>query len=132
MTLFCVDEDMPVALADWLNAAGHDSVAVKALPALRGSGDEAVFLAVVREGRTILSHNERHFMLLHRAWRHWPLPSAHSGVLLVPQIYGLPVEAVVQLVLQLLASGAPLDNRLYRLWRRSRVASYDWEEPYPG
>lgn len=129
MSRFCLDEDMPIALADRLSELGHDAVSAKRESALRGRRDEVVFLFAVRERRLLVTHNEEDFRLLHRAWRLWPLPLEHPGVLVVPQRYRTTVNELATSLDAFGALGVPTANRLFRLLpRRAAVGMRNWEE----
>lgn len=128
MGSFCIDEDMAPAIADGLATRGHDAFSVKR-HALRGSGDEAVLVRATEEGRITVTHNERHFKLLHRAWLAWPLSIPHGGILIIPQRYRLPAEVIAE-QLDVFALRTPsASNRLFLLQQRPPGSmSYAWEE----
>jgi len=141
---FYTDEDIPLALAPLLAAGGHDVVTTHAL-GRAGMHDGAQLLFAARDGRTLITHNEADYVLLHRpwqlwaeAWRTWPstAPGAsgaaiprHGGILVLPQYHGLAravrLDRWQQAIGHLVTSGRPLDNELYA-WRLVQWDYYPW------
>lgn len=134
-----LDSDVHGQVAPLLRAAGHDAVTAADQGRRRASDDEQL-LAAARQGRIVVSHNRKDFVLLHGAWRRWPpayglaLPP-HPGILILDQV---SPRAVADAVVDLLAADppVPLANALY-WWR---AASGSWHHqlpdrrwgPYPG
>lgn len=124
-----LDSDVPVRVAQLLRAAGHDAVTAAEQGRRRATDDEQL-LAAAQQGRTVVSHNRKDFVLLHDAWRRWPwaygltLPP-HPGILIVNQ---LGDRAIADAVLRVVAADprAPLANSLY-WWR----ASGGWHHQLP-
>lgn len=118
-------------IADELNTRGHDAISIKKHQ-LRGSGDEVILFEAAQEGRCVVTHNEKDFKLLHRAWLRWPLSMEHAGILVVPQKYALSVRAIVEQLERFAGGGQPAQNRLYQLQQSPpRGLSYVWEEWIP-
>jgi hypothetical protein len=129
---FCLDEDMAAQIADGLTARGHDAIAAKREAVLRGQSDPWVLWEATRQGRITVTHNERHFKLLHDAWLRWPLTQGHAGILVVPQRYSLSVEATVEQLDGFGSSGIDARNRLFLLQQQPPGSqSYGWLEWVP-
>ena len=63
-------------------------------------------------GCALVTHNERDFKLLQRAWRLWPAPVRHAGVLVIPQQRWTPSQTAEEMD-RFVQSGQPLANELY-------------------
>jgi hypothetical protein len=77
-------------LAEALRALGHDALATEEIGA-KGTPDHLQLIEARERGRRFVTHNNRDFRLLHRAWRDWPnrwgvagVPS-HPGILILAQ-----------------------------------------------
>lgn len=70
MALLYVDHDVSVLVAPLLRAKGHDIVVTSEL-GLGGESDSNHLLRAAQEGRILVSHNQRDYMLLNRAWLDW-------------------------------------------------------------
>jgi predicted nuclease of predicted toxin-antitoxin system len=77
-----IDEQLSPQLARLLRHRGHDVIAVRDLPALRGAGDRAVLDAACDERRAVITANIRDFR--HLAAERLARGQAHCGVILVP------------------------------------------------
>ncbi|TAK20103.1 MAG: hypothetical protein EPO26_18560 [Chloroflexota bacterium] len=133
-----LDSDVSVRVAPLLRAAGHDAVTAAEQGRRRATDDEQL-LAATQQGRTVVSHNRKDFVLLHDAWRRWSsayglaLPP-HPGILILDQLGDHAVaDAVTRFVTA--DSVAPLANSLY-WWRasggwRHQLPDRRWV-PYPG
>ena len=69
-------------------ALGHDVVTSPDL-GMDGQDDDQHLLAAANDGRILVTHNGRDFIVLNPAWRHWSqawnTPADHAGILIVPQ-----------------------------------------------
>ena len=79
--MLLLDEMLPPALADQMTAAGCDTRAVSADPALRGAPDEEVLTIAAEEGRILVTDNIRDFVPLSNAWG--AAGRTHPGILLL-------------------------------------------------
>lgn len=117
MTRFCLDEDVAAGVASLLRRSGHDVLSIVALPALRRIGDYDVLRIAARERRILVTHNAKHFVLLHHAWLRWShdwgVSPVHSGILVPYQGLALSPGEIVFHLDELLASGWTLTNELY-------------------
>jgi hypothetical protein len=67
MARILADEDFPRPVVLQLRALGHDVLMPSDLGIANvGTSDDAVLRCAIHEGRTILTHNRRHFRRLHR------------------------------------------------------------------
>jgi hypothetical protein len=70
--------------------------------------------AAVISQSPIVTHNGRHFWLLHEAWsfwsRAWRTPQEHRGILVLTHA---PARPSADRLLELHASGLPTTNRFY-------------------
>ena len=73
---FKVDENLPEELTELLRASGHDAATVYA-QGLRGSEDEPVFAACLREERALIT-----FALGFSDIRRYP-PGSHAGLIIL-------------------------------------------------
>jgi hypothetical protein len=121
VTNLYLDNDVSLALASLLEAAGHTVVTARGL-GLAAATDDTHFLSAVRNAHLLVTHNRRDFILLHDAWRSWPtafglvLPD-HPGIFVLD--HALP-ETLFRAITVLLAAMPPnaLLNELFS-WRRS-------------
>jgi len=92
-----IDADVPGLLAHHLVSLGHDVLTARQAGltgrvGTPGASDDEVLVTAVRQGRVLVSHNERDFLLLHRAWRRlaveWAVqpPPSHPGILVFRQV----------------------------------------------
>ena len=129
MAAFYLDENVALRFARLLAEHGHDMVWPGHL-GTRGADDQQHLAVSARLGRILVTYNERHFRMLHRAWRDWsvewgltPLPS-HGGIIQLPQPPILDVDQGAEVVLGLLeARGSRLANRFFA-WSRA----HGWRE----
>ncbi|MGH2561143.1 MAG: DUF5615 family PIN-like protein [Thermomicrobiales bacterium] len=118
-----MNDDLGRTMAACLRAFGHDVVRAKD-EQQAGTSDEQHLLTAVRLGRTLVTHNEDDFVLLHRAWVGWPRAlavawPAQRGILVIPQPSILPAAVAAEEINTLLEGGTDLANRLY-LWKRGQ------------
>lgn len=120
MARLLADEDVYAALIHGIRDRGHDVTAVVDYPN-RGAADHYWMLSAATERRIILTHNWRHFLMLHRAWIDWPVAwntnpvPEHEGIIAVPQKDMVTAVQVVVAIQELLDEHAPLTNRYFRM-----------------
>jgi ethanolamine utilization microcompartment shell protein EutL len=71
----------PRAMADQLNAKGHDVRAVVADPEFTGLADEDVLVGAIEEGRALVTANIKDFMPIDARYRAASRP--HAGLVMV-------------------------------------------------
>jgi hypothetical protein len=98
-------------------ALGHVAVRTRELR-LDRADDAAQLLTAAQRGWVFVTHNGRDFKLLHTAWRLWPAPLQHAGVLVIPQHRWSAPETAERLD-RFVNSGAVLTNELYE-WTATR------------
>ena len=100
-----------------------ENVAVRAIPLLAMHGHEAIWSRLVMPSgtsdhhhvttakmadRIIVTHDGKHFLLLHRAWHEWfamfgnPPLASHAGIIFIPQPPTVSIERAVDLIADLL------------------------------
>ena len=119
MARLYLDSDVSVRLAPLLQAAGHDAVTA-ANQGRRRATDEEQLLAAAQQGRILVTHNRKDFVLLHAAWQRWPTAwgvsaPAHAGILVLDQARE-PELTVALATLLAVTPPVPLSNALY-WWR---------------
>jgi hypothetical protein len=106
-----LDHDLDRRVQPELQTLGHDVVHTRELRLERGD-DATQLLTAARAQRVLVTHNERDYKLLQRAWILWPAPMEHSGILVVPQQRWLPPEMASRLD-QFFRASALLTNELW-------------------
>jgi hypothetical protein len=124
MESFCLDHDVRPGLARALEAGAHLAAAGREVFDEMAS-DPAKLLFAARQGRVFVTQNGYDFKVLHEAWRHWPLPLRHAGILVLPQQRWTPEQAAEQID-QLARSGTKLTNELYEWKPGEGWVRYDW------
>ncbi len=76
-----LDEHISAVVAEQLRRRGHDVVALTEVE-LQGSGDEAILVHAIENGRTLVTNNIRDFRPLHA--RYLTTGVMHYGIVLVP------------------------------------------------
>jgi hypothetical protein len=76
-----LDEMFPRAMADQLNAKGHDVRAVVADPEFTGLPDEEVLIGAAEAGRALVTANIRDFMPIDARYR--AAGRSHAGLIMV-------------------------------------------------
>lgn len=88
MVAFYLDSDVGHELEALLEAHGED-VTTAARQGLRSAADDEHLLRAAEQGRLLVTHNRRDFILLHQAWLRWSsawgVERYHAGVLIIPQ-----------------------------------------------
>ena len=121
MVAVYIDHDVSAQIAALLRNDGHDVLTTRERHLTRASDDEQLLVAS-QQGRVLITHNARDFVLLHNAWRRWSaawqVTAVHAGILVIPQWPRLlPAEAARELHHFLVFRGAPA-NELHQ-WRAS-------------
>jgi hypothetical protein len=129
MAAFYVDNDVSDHLIPLLRASGHHVASTPDLGYARAT-DEQQLLTAFQMGRILLTHNASDFVLLHRAWRRWPIALGvnwppHPGILVLPQPPGMTIARSARELGKFVRSSRPIANELYRLttagrWQRER------------
>jgi hypothetical protein len=84
VTTFYHDHDVSAAIKIELAAQGYDAIRTRDLEPERAD-DATPLFRDAQAGYVLVTHHERDYKLLQRAWRLWPAPLSHSGVLIIPQ-----------------------------------------------
>lgn len=80
-TRLLLDEMFPRAMADQLNAKGHDVRAVTAEPGFLGLPDEDILIGAVEAGRALVTANIKDFMPIDARYR--ASSRSHTGLVMV-------------------------------------------------
>ena len=118
MALLYLDADLDEKFASPFRMYAHGVLTSRQSGRLRARDEEQLAFAA-EQGRILITHNREDFLLLQRAWRHWPdvwnLPTrpVHAGILILPQHSALTIEQVVGEVDAFVRSGIPLANRYF-------------------
>jgi uncharacterized protein DUF5615 len=118
MALLYLDADMDAKYPFPFQAMGHDLLTSRQAGRLRAHDEEQLAFAA-EPGRILITHNGDDYLLLQRAWRHWPnawnLPTRpiHAGILVVPQQSPLTIEQIVLEIDAFIRSGIRLENRYF-------------------
>jgi hypothetical protein len=123
-----LDNDISVQLAVSLSAEGHDVVTARQAGRAAASDAEHL-LRASNDGRTLVTHNQDDFELLHDAWIRWSfdwgVDAHHASILVIPQARHVPVARMATDLARFFQSGVTLTNALYR--RRIGGERTDWE-----
>ena len=116
-----------------LRAESHDVLTARQAGRAAASDAEQLLWAS-DEGRTLVTHNEDDFELLHDAWARWSsawgVDARHAGIIVIPQARHVPVARMATDLAHLFQSGVMLTNALYR--RRIGGGRTGWERWRPG
>ena len=118
---FYLDENVSEALVDLLKAFGHGVVSTAQL-GNKGVSDVGQLLLAARMGRILVTHNHRHFAMLHEAWlafaAEWnpPVMPIHPGILVVPDSGIVDLTVTARAIDQAISGLGPMENRLL-VWR---------------
>ncbi len=104
-----LDEMFPQAMADQLNAKGHDVRAVVADPEFTGLADEHVLIGASEAGRALVTANIKDYMPIDARYR--AASRSHAGLIMVssktfPQSRGYVVAVTSTLDALLAADGS--------------------------
>jgi len=109
MAQFFADEDFHGGVVEELQRLGHDvETAFSAGIANRGTDDSVGLMIATGQGRTVLTHNRRHFQLLHI--RQQP----HAGIIVCTRDDKNPA-ALAQRIIDAVGSRDDLSNQLFRV-----------------
>lgn len=137
MSSIYLDHNVSRDVISPLRWAGHDVLSARDLGLTR-LPDDAQVLSAVRARRVLVTHNRRHFTLLHDAWVTWPLAfgvvfPAHPGILLLNTAPPLAISDAVNDILGATPASLLASNLFWWHhrdgWRR-RLVGNAWE-PYP-
>jgi hypothetical protein len=99
-----------------LIALGHMAVLTRDQPNMVEASDGHQLLFAAQVGATLLTHDRKDFPNLHDAWRRWQVAWGcgpdHAGIFILDQ--RVPPDTLVKVVHELITSGQPLTNELYR------------------
>jgi len=106
-----LDADVDVRLAANLRRAGYDCVSAREA-GNAALDDETQMVFAANEGRTLLTHNIRHFVPIFERW--WHAGLSHPGVVVSQQV---PLGELQRRVLRLLDATPPddMENNLRNL-----------------
>lgn len=126
MAAFYIDADVSPVVADELNGRGHDALSCIRDGSPEGRGDEQVFFTAVEQARVVVTHNERDFTLLHRAWLHWRLPRQHYGLLIVRQNLSLRPPDIADWLHRFTEQYSAINNSLFLFRRNVNTHQPEW------
>ena len=130
MAQLYLDEDIPVAVAGLLAAAGHVAQTTVALGRLgRWDADQLAYAS--DRGWTLVTHNRRDYHALHEAWLpwspRWREPHPHAGILTLDQGHRLAASDYASALRALLAADTrTLANRTYDWFARGGGQWVQW------
>jgi hypothetical protein len=117
VTTFYLDHDVSAAIKTELAAQGHDVIRTRDL-GLERADDATQLFRAAQAGYVLVTHNERDYKLLQRAWRLWPAPFPHFGILIIPQQRWTAVRTAEELD-RFVQTGQALQNELF-WWTNDR------------
>lgn len=117
MAQFLFDADTSPALHRLIEQRGHSIRRTGQEGALHTPDDLVLLLATNLE-RILVTHNERDFLLLARAWRsfarQWEAtPRPHAGVIAIPQLSRLPNERALSEIDTLVRTQRELSGHVF-------------------
>ena len=128
LTAFYLDSDIGSRFSALLESRGDD-VTSAAREMRRSATDDEHLLRAADQGRILVTHNWRDFLLLHQAWLRWTsawgVERDHAGILVIPQPPDLPIARSAHDVARFIQSGRRFHNELYR--RRVGGNRATWE-----
>ena len=119
-----LDADIDGCFVSHLRVAGN-TVLVTAEPGRRRAHDDEQLMFAAERGLILITHNVKDYLLLQRAWRHWPdvwgvePRPLHAGILAFPQVSEEHIVFIAEVIDQFIRSGAELANRFYE-WKWGR------------
>ena len=122
MADLCLDEDVHVAFAPFLQLHDHTTLTSQAAGRL-GAHDDDQLLWATHLGRLLVTHNRKDYLLLARAWRsfarRWGVePEQHAGIIVIPQPALLPPPRAAAEIDHLIRGERDLWGRLFDYDRR--------------
>ena len=117
-----LDADVEDPMVELLVRKGHPTVTTKQASRINATDDVQLLIATDL-GRLLITHDQRDFLLLHRAWRsfarRWGVqPEDHPGILVVPQRKEIPYSRTAAEIDHLIRGVKDLKGRFFRLDRR--------------
>ena len=119
-----LDADVDALFSGSLRDAGNVVLVTAELGRRRAHDDEQLAFAAER-GFILITHNVDDYLLLQRAWRHWPdvwdinPRPRHAGILAIPQITRDHLADLAQEIDRFVRSATPLANRFHE-WKWGR------------
>lgn len=114
MADFYLDNDVTISLAPELRSRGHDARTTRDL-GLQSATDGRQLLHATQNGWIFVTHNRKHFVVLHEAWMEWTgawqVPERHAGIIVLP--HGIPARDMAREIDQFLHRAHPFANHLY-------------------
>lgn len=107
MARLYLDENVAVRTIRLMAVYGHDAVWSRSVKP-SGTSDHHHVATATLDNRVIVTHNGKHFLLLHRAWHEWfdtfgnPPLASHAGMIFVPQPPIISTDVAVELIAELL------------------------------
>jgi predicted nuclease of predicted toxin-antitoxin system len=108
---FYLDEDVDIALSDFLHAQGHD-VETTLGAGKRGAEDDAQLEYAAKQNAILITHNRRHFRRLHKDWIE--SNKYHAGIILTRHLPLNELERRMQAFL-MFAFGQNISGMLFDL-----------------
>lgn len=122
MPTLYLDENVSTLVAGELESRGHVVTTTRGERRL-GAPDPHQFLHAAERNWTIVTHDGRHFRLLHDAWLlwsyRWGTRQAHAGILVLQDFKGQTPADVADAITTLLANPATLLQTALYDWRHS-------------
>jgi hypothetical protein len=113
------DHNVSPPLAELLRTRGHDVLTARDVDQ-EAAGDDEHLLFAAQTGRMLVTHNVADFLLLHHAWRRWPLAwniqplPEHAGILVLPQPPRAASVAAARAIEEFIIAGSPTTNALWQ------------------
>jgi hypothetical protein len=129
---FYLDEDISSELTRRLRVAGHDVLTTEEA-GLRYSPDSDQLARAWVEQRILVTHNSKHFFMLHLAWTNWPIAWAtdpvpqHAGIAVIRQPPRLSHADAAIALSELAASGIQTTNDIVSLERGREWVPMRWK-----
>lgn len=109
-----LDNDFPFGAGGELQRLGHNVEPARSTNRER-CNDEDQLLYAATEGRILITHNRRDFLLLHDAWqrwsRAWDVQPLHAGILVLRQ--GLTYQEYAARIDSYLSDAGSVTNALH-------------------
>ena len=123
MARFYLDENVGILLAVLLRALGHDVVTTDEL-GNKGATDVRQLLVATKLDRILITHDGRHFGMLHQGLHTWAVEwnvstDRHPGILVIPTPPRLDFNDAARIATELISAEGSVRNRLFA-WERSK------------